>query len=117
MHSAERKLFNQPCFEGKELVYTAGAVRNVHVSGDGPFTNRSRAYPERRMGAHKVSLTTSWTDAQGPVECLGEGLITVQDCPVTENVSDQLLRLPFCNELSEADPGRMIAVITAFEAD
>jgi dTDP-4-amino-4,6-dideoxygalactose transaminase len=37
------------------------------------------------------------------------------DCPVTERVSDSLLRLPFFNDLSEADQERVIAAIREFE--
>jgi len=33
------------------------------------------------------------------------------DCPVTEDVSDRLLRLPFYNELTEADQARIIAAL------
>ena len=33
------------------------------------------------------------------------------DCPVTENVSDRLLRLPFYNSLSEADLAMVVAAI------
>lgn len=33
------------------------------------------------------------------------------DCPVTEDVSDRLLRLPFYNELTEADQERIIAAL------
>lgn len=33
------------------------------------------------------------------------------DCPVTEDVSDRLLRLPFYNDLTEADLARVIAAI------
>ena len=36
------------------------------------------------------------------------------DCPVTEDVSDRLLRLPFFNDLSESDQARVIAALTAF---
>jgi dTDP-4-amino-4,6-dideoxygalactose transaminase len=36
------------------------------------------------------------------------------DCPVTENISDRLLRLPFYNELTEADQARIIAAIQDF---
>ncbi|MBI2421416.1 MAG: dTDP-4-amino-4,6-dideoxygalactose transaminase [Candidatus Hydrogenedentes bacterium] len=55
--------FNRPCFEGKELVYIAEAVSNLHISGDGPFTKRCQAFLEGRLGARKVFLTTSCTDA------------------------------------------------------
>jgi dTDP-4-amino-4,6-dideoxygalactose transaminase len=37
------------------------------------------------------------------------------DCPVTENVSDCLVRLPFYNSLSQADQDRAIEAILEFE--
>jgi dTDP-4-amino-4,6-dideoxygalactose transaminase len=36
------------------------------------------------------------------------------DCPVTERVSDCLLRLPFYNDLAEADLARVVGVIKSF---
>ena len=36
------------------------------------------------------------------------------DCPVTEDVSDLLLRLPFYNDLTEADLARVVAAICEF---
>jgi dTDP-4-amino-4,6-dideoxygalactose transaminase len=33
------------------------------------------------------------------------------DCPVTEDVSDRLLRLPFYNDLTEADQDRVCTAI------
>ncbi|HEY8188722.1 MAG TPA: dTDP-4-amino-4,6-dideoxygalactose transaminase [Pyrinomonadaceae bacterium] len=36
------------------------------------------------------------------------------DCPVTEKVSDCLLRLPFYNELTEVDQGRVVAAVREF---
>ena len=36
------------------------------------------------------------------------------DCPVTEEVSDRLLRLPFYNDLVEADQARVLAAIKEF---
>ncbi len=36
------------------------------------------------------------------------------DCPVTEDVSDRLLRLPLYNDLTEADQARVIAAVQAF---
>jgi len=38
----------------------------------------------------------------------------VGDCPVTEDVSDRLLRLPFFNSLSIDDQGRVIKALTEF---
>lgn len=35
-------------------------------------------------------------------------------CPVTENVSARLLRLPFYNDLTEAEQGRVVSEIAAF---
>jgi dTDP-4-amino-4,6-dideoxygalactose transaminase len=35
-------------------------------------------------------------------------------CPVTEDVSLRLLRLPFYNDLTEADQSRVVAAVTAF---
>lgn len=36
------------------------------------------------------------------------------DCPVTERISDQLTRLPFYNNLTEADQDRVIETITGY---
>jgi dTDP-4-amino-4,6-dideoxygalactose transaminase len=33
------------------------------------------------------------------------------DCPVAENVSDRLLRLPFYNDLTEEDETRVVSAI------
>ena len=37
------------------------------------------------------------------------------DCPVTEQVSDRLVRLPFYNDLSEADQGRILTAVKEFD--
>jgi dTDP-4-amino-4,6-dideoxygalactose transaminase len=37
------------------------------------------------------------------------------DCPVTEDVSERLLRLPFYNELTETDQARVVAAISEFD--
>lgn len=37
------------------------------------------------------------------------------DCPVTEDLSDRLLRLPFYNDLTEEDQAKVVAVIKEFE--
>jgi dTDP-4-amino-4,6-dideoxygalactose transaminase len=36
------------------------------------------------------------------------------DCPVTEDISDRLLRLPFHNALTEADLAQVVEAVTAF---
>jgi len=38
------------------------------------------------------------------------------DCPVTEDISDRLVRLPFFNELTEADQARVIGAIQTFRS-
>ena len=38
------------------------------------------------------------------------------DCPVTENASERLVRLPFFNELSEEDQARVVAGVSQFIA-
>ena len=39
------------------------------------------------------------------------------DCPVTENISDRLLRLPFYNSLSEADQQKIVEIIMKYIFD
>ena len=39
------------------------------------------------------------------------------DCPVTENVSDRLLRLPFYNDLSKSDQERVVVAINNFDGE
>jgi dTDP-4-amino-4,6-dideoxygalactose transaminase len=38
-----------------------------------------------------------------------------EDCPVTERVSDQLVRLPFHNGLSEAEAQQVVEAVQEFE--
>lgn len=38
------------------------------------------------------------------------------DCPVTEDLSQRLLRLPFYNDLTEAELARVVSAVTSFEA-
>jgi dTDP-4-amino-4,6-dideoxygalactose transaminase len=37
------------------------------------------------------------------------------DCPVTEEISDRLLRLPFYNELTEADQEKVVQAVMEFQ--
>ena len=39
------------------------------------------------------------------------------DCPVTEEISERLLRLPFYNDLTEADQARVLAALKDFRWD
>ena len=39
-----------------------------------------------------------------------------EQCPVTEQVSDRLLRLPFFNDMTDREQGRVIAALTEFVA-
>jgi dTDP-4-amino-4,6-dideoxygalactose transaminase len=55
--------FNRPVVVGKEMEYMAEAIRNGHLSGDGPFTKRCSALLEQELGVPKALLTTSCTHA------------------------------------------------------
>ena len=36
------------------------------------------------------------------------------DCPVTEQLSDRLVRLPFYNDLKEADQAQVVSAVKEF---
>jgi dTDP-4-amino-4,6-dideoxygalactose transaminase len=55
--------FNRPTVVGKELHYIAQIIQNGSSSGDGVFTRKCRQILEETLGAAKVLLTTSCTDA------------------------------------------------------
>jgi dTDP-4-amino-4,6-dideoxygalactose transaminase len=55
--------FNRPYATGKEAVYAAEALRNHHLSGDGPFTKRCHQWIEERTGCAKALLTHSCSSA------------------------------------------------------
>ncbi len=39
------------------------------------------------------------------------------DCPVTEDVSDRVLRLPFYNALDDVTQGRVVEAVRSFECE
>ena len=55
--------FNRAGLTGREYEYVAEAVRNGHISGDGPFTRRCHALLEEIAGVPRALLTTSCTHA------------------------------------------------------
>ena len=55
--------FNRPCLAGNELKYIEEAIRNQHLSGDGPFSKKCQAYLEEKIGVPKVLLTSSCSHA------------------------------------------------------
>jgi dTDP-4-amino-4,6-dideoxygalactose transaminase len=55
--------FNRPFAVGTEFDYIRQAIQNMHCSGDGPFTKRCQQLLEQELGAAKVLLTSSCTDA------------------------------------------------------
>jgi dTDP-4-amino-4,6-dideoxygalactose transaminase len=55
--------FNKPFLSGDELKNIEEAVRLGHSSGDGSFTRRCQSLLELLLGAPRVLLTTSCTDA------------------------------------------------------
>jgi dTDP-4-amino-4,6-dideoxygalactose transaminase len=59
----ERIPFNRASLAGNEHVYTAQAIADGHISGDGGFTKKCHALLEREVGCAKALLTTSCTHA------------------------------------------------------
>ena len=55
--------FNKPSLSGRELHYAAEAILNRHSAADGPFSKRCQELLEATLGAPKVLLTSSCTDA------------------------------------------------------
>jgi dTDP-4-amino-4,6-dideoxygalactose transaminase len=55
--------FSRTAVMGRELEYVAEAARLQHLSGDGPFTKRCRAWLEQRLGVPAALLTSSCTHA------------------------------------------------------
>jgi dTDP-4-amino-4,6-dideoxygalactose transaminase len=55
--------FNRAALTGNEYVYTAQAITDGHISGDGQFTKRCHELLERELGCAKALLTTSCTHA------------------------------------------------------
>jgi dTDP-4-amino-4,6-dideoxygalactose transaminase len=55
--------FNRPFLAGSEFANIAEAIGFGQISGDGPFSRKCQARLEAMLGAPKVLLTTSCTDA------------------------------------------------------
>lgn len=55
--------FNRPATMGMEMAYMRQALEQYHISGDGPFSKRCEALLQELLGAPRVLLTTSCTDA------------------------------------------------------
>lgn len=55
--------FNRPHCVGSEFDYIATAISNMHLSGNGPFTQRCQAWLAEQTGASKALLTHSCTAA------------------------------------------------------
>lgn len=55
--------FNCPAMVGREIDYMLEAMRALHLSGDGSFAHRCQALLEQELGAFRVLLTTSCSDA------------------------------------------------------
>ena len=55
--------FNRACLVGREFVFMAKALDQMHVSGDGGYSKACHASLERLLGVHKALLTTSCTHA------------------------------------------------------
>lgn len=55
--------FNKPPLTGNEERYVLESIRNVKISGDGPFTQRCHQWFEDKLQCEKTLLTTSCTHA------------------------------------------------------
>ena len=55
--------FNRPYATGREFAYIEEAIENLHLSGNGPFDGRCRAWLEERTGCERAFLTASGTSA------------------------------------------------------
>ena len=55
--------FNVPPYTGREIENVKKAVENMHICGDGEFTQKCNAFLEERTGTAKCLLTTSCTHA------------------------------------------------------
>jgi len=56
--------FNKPFLTGKEIEYIQDAITNeMHISGNGKYTQFCQHFFQQRYGFKKCLLTTSCTDA------------------------------------------------------
>ncbi len=55
--------FNRPYTTGDEFGYIQEAIDNLHLSGNGPFTERCSQWMEERLGCGRALLTSSCTSA------------------------------------------------------
>jgi dTDP-4-amino-4,6-dideoxygalactose transaminase len=55
--------FNRPFTTGREFEHIEQAIENLHLSGNGPFTQRCEEWLRQRTGAPGALLTTSGTAA------------------------------------------------------
>lgn len=55
--------FNRPYLTGHEMGYIEEAVANLHLSGNGPFTERCTTWLRERYGVDEALLTFSCTSA------------------------------------------------------
>jgi dTDP-4-amino-4,6-dideoxygalactose transaminase len=55
--------FNRPYATGDEFGFIQQAIDNLHLSGNGPFTERCSAWMQQRLGCERALLTFSCTSA------------------------------------------------------
>jgi dTDP-4-amino-4,6-dideoxygalactose transaminase len=63
---------------------------------------------------HYLPLNHSEYALRAASRDMGVGSWKVAECPVTESVSDRLVRLPFYTSMTEAEQGRVIEAVRAF---
>ncbi len=94
----------------------------LHPEGPGTFLNRYM-FPITLMSEHQrdlmaIHLRRDGMDTAKPYQEVIRGAARyygyLGDCPVTESISDRVIRLPFYNELNEADQMRVVAALNEF---
>ncbi|MCK4829508.1 aminotransferase class I/II-fold pyridoxal phosphate-dependent enzyme, partial [bacterium] len=63
MKNAYRIPFNKASLAGQETQYIQQAIKNGHISGDGPFSRSCQLLLQEEIGVEKVLMTTSCTHA------------------------------------------------------
>jgi dTDP-4-amino-4,6-dideoxygalactose transaminase len=55
--------FNKPCYTGNEDKYVLDSMRSLHISGNGPYTQKCEEWFENRLKCKRALLTSSCTHA------------------------------------------------------
>jgi dTDP-4-amino-4,6-dideoxygalactose transaminase len=101
--------FNRSSLLGRELEYIFQAMSIGQIAGDQTFSKKCQALLEQTLGIPKALVTTSCT-----LHLSKFGLRygrRAGDLPVTEDISDRLLRLPLFCTLTDEEQTRVIEAV------